>query len=1579
MNLTELKQRLIDKTTQNNNILPLTQDATGVEGLEDILKQRLGLDSLELKGSDNKQPSFEISEITGSVIATGIASKKLLNITDCSLVIYFTLSGAKLLFTMAFKPEDNKWQLSDAFPSLADEKEFTTLGKIAAPCFVLTSYDHESVFTWKDKNGTEYSFSGLKTGLNLEMSSAFTPYMTILKDIFGELPSLSFQGMITDIAAPELSISAATGKLFGLGKVSLDDIAVRLSAYKVTMEDPKTEETTNTENDEANSYISSQLTLAGKFNISYPLVVEAIIPLAGNNLSLNVVFEDDDRRPNLDDLVSFFTEELLRTALPSQIKSILSNIQIKGFGTDISLTPLSLRSTSLEAGYNGSIPVIPDSDLIVFSQLDVKWIINDPFATPHSTVSISGNLLLLGGTIGFQATMPGFRLAGGLLEKSQPIDFTKLLVKFGLPSENLPVLNIDELTFNADTEKSNYSLAAELAMDWQIGSMGPVFKAIGFNIEYDNGKTTGGIATTFEIGGAKLKLSAANAGGASNGWLFEAKKDESQDIPIGEFIAYIMTGFGLDKNDIPQSIQQATIKKLYIAYNTSPLKFSFDIEGDFPIAGELLAVEIKVTIDKDANNKTHAAFGGILSFDDVKFKIDFTTGHEDSKLTAVLEAGNKLTLDNFAHVFGIDLSGVPDEIKPSLKEAKFGYDFTKGELNIEADSETNGKAIFISFKQDSKNVFLFGLQLGKTSDLCSIQLSRIPIIGDKLPESAKVSIDDIRFVLSSSAIKKESVAALVKAKMLPDKFLPEEGLADFFSFGMLLDLAGKVIPINLGIGESKKLLLANDCTSLEAQAGTENAAIKWINIQKSFGPVGIQKIGIEYKDNCLFVLMNTSLSAGGLYIGLLGLGAGSSLHEFKPEFELNGLAITFKNGSVEISGGLLGTINPINFVGELVISVKPLSISAFGGYAQYEGQPSFFLYSVVNYPIGGPSFFFITGLAAGFGFNRKLIIPDLDGVPDFPFVKWAVSPKSAPGMDRGGDVGKQVNDVLTTLSNSGVVAPSVGEYWLTFGIKFSSFKLVESFALLTVIFGTSFEIDVLGMSTLSIPEGVPEPIVRVELALKASFSLDKGLIAVSGKLTPNSYVLSKDCHLTGGFAFYVWFAGEHSGDFLITIGGYSPKYAVPSHYPVVPRLGLNWQVIPELYIKGELYFALTSNAVMAGGSLSAVWNCGCIRAWFDVHADFLMVFKPFHYYISAGVDLGTSFDINLFFTKVRLTMHLGVNVEIWGPDFTGLVEVDLCIIAFTIRFGSDNVDVSTTIGWSGDDGFVKSFLTTNAKPSADNAIAASNENNGIAAITVSSGLVKTLSDKEGELNYIVNAEKFELMTSSIIPSKTSSLSTSGDLKLEMASDDKQPQRDKQVIIPNADFGVGPTGTDSNSFTSCHNVKITSNRSDNNSEFRAVRVLQNVPKALWEKKSFDKKGVPSGVDPLKDTTINDVLVGYKIIPYVKPADVTLPIKIEYLLYTIDEHLQMFKWSTPYIATDDAFDKETVAATIGSKLACDNRSKLLKAMAKVNMCVDSPIDISTLSDTEKYYLKASPKLSLLGEEKNTGVSIEQGVVK
>jgi hypothetical protein len=203
------------------------------------------------------------------------------------------------------------------------------------------------------------------------------------------------------------------------------------------------------------------------------------------------------------------------------------------------------------------------------------------------------------------------------------------------------------------------------------------------------------------------------------------------------------------------------------------------------------------------------------------------------------------------------------------------------------------------------------------------------------------------------------------------------------------------------------------------------------------------------------------------------------------------------------------------------------------------------------------------------------------------------------------------------------------------------------------------------------------PLVSVELALKARFSTIEGVISVEARLTDNSWVLSRDCRLTGGFAFFLWFAGEHSGDFVITIGGYHPRYTPPAHYPVVPRLGFNWRVSSSIYIKGEAYFALTPREVMAGGLLEAVYDSGDVRAWFRAWANMYIKWRPFWFEVEIGIAIGVSVDTWLG----RVEIETGASLIVWGPEIGGEVTVDVWVISITIPFGADRVIPVEAISW----------------------------------------------------------------------------------------------------------------------------------------------------------------------------------------------------------------------------------------------------------------------------------------------------------
>ena len=333
---------------------------------------------------------------------------------------------------------------------------------------------------------------------------------------------------------------------------------------------------------------------------------------------------------------------------------------------------------------------------------------------------------------------------------------------------------------------------------------------------------------------------------------------------------------------------------------------------------------------------------------------------------------------------------------------------------------------------------------------------------------------------------------------------------------------------------------------------------------------------------------------------------------------------------------------------------------------------------MLQVPLGGIPPFFVNGIAAGFSYNRDLTLPDITEVQDFPLVKVSNFTSNDPGQAL-----EQLNEV---------VKPKIGQYWIAAGIKATSFELIDILALLFVKFGRTFEISVIGLATLSLPKGIGREyaLAYAELAIKATFRPDEGIVSVEAQLTPNSFILDKNCRLTGGFAFYLWYSGEYQGQFVISLGGYHVAFQKPDFYPAVPRIGFSWSVSSLVSIKGDTYFALTPIAVMAGGNLDASFNAGPIKAWFRAGANFIIAWKPFYFEADIYVVVGASFTVTVLGVKATITAQIGAGLIIWGPPIGGRVEVDWTVISFSIPFGSSlNTSSSKPLDWSA---FEQNFL-----------------------------------------------------------------------------------------------------------------------------------------------------------------------------------------------------------------------------------------------------------------------------------------------
>lgn len=870
----------------------------------------------------------------------------------------------------------------------------------------------------------------------------------------------------------------------------------------------------------------------------------------------------------------------------------------------------------------------------------------------------------------------------------------------------------------------------------------------------------------------------------------------------------------------------------------SPFTYSFcgSAQASFPILDTTVASILHVAVTKTDTSHTIKLNGG-LAIGGETFAISLNLGQANSKLVAGWKKeGAPLGFGDIANALGWDsMPALPEGLDLGLEKVDFTYDFKAKTVVLSAHSANYGQIVFASFVPKSgERFYVFAVDIP-----INLKFTDLPVVGESLKTDTPMGVEDLQLAIVSAALDDKQVTAF--NKLLKDEFddkpLIPKSLTKGLTIAAKLELSGPYeIVLPLSGGAKKVESLSPEAAPAEpAPAETLLAApayqsdAKWFDLNKTIGPVQFDKVGVQYQASTLSFLLNAALSAAGLTLSVDGLTVGANLVSKKLHLDLRGLGIDYKAGDLEIGGAFLKTVKRVkegdgeeevrtSYDGAAVIKTKQLTLSALGSYTKLDEQPSLFIYAFLNYPIGGPGFFFVTGLAAGFGYNRRLIAPSIDKVADFPLITQATGKTAAP---------KDVMDALTKLQT--YVPPTIGSIFFAIGVKFNSFKLVDSFALLTVEFGNNFVINLLGISKAVVPRPDTDkpvtPLAQVEIAWKATFNAAEGCLAIDARLTPNSYILSKDCRLAGGFAFYSWFSGTNAGDFVQTLGGYHPKFDVPKHYPTVPRLAFDWRVSSSLTIQGSAYYALTGSALMAGGYLEVLFREGELRAWLKVGADFLIAWKPYHYDASLYVNVGASytFDINLLFTHVRVTISVdvGAQLHLWGPDFSGTARIDLSVITFTIGFGAGASQTPAPIKeWSN---FQQSFLP---------------EKN-VCSIAVKDGLVKKV-EKNGKERWVINAKEFALVVDSAIPFKSAPPAKVGDKDLADGA--------------TVNFGIGPMAVKAAELNSKLTVKITKDSHPVDAEFKYTAVKKKVPAGLWGQDVSPQlnagsflENVPSGVE------------------------------------------------------------------------------------------------------------------------------------
>ncbi len=783
-------------------------------------------------------------------------------------------------------------------------------------------------------------------------------------------------------------------------------------------------------------------------------------------------------------------------------------------------------------------------------------------------------------------------------------------------------------------------------------------------------------------------------------------------------------------------------------------------------------------IDSDVkkNLEFHACVSADVFVGSLPFRLSYQYGRKDSviRLEWDSQPGNPLALKELANSFADSPMEFPvhstiDQFGLQITKAALSYYFQRKEFEFLIETMRYGSLQIGANQTESGTVLQFCLELkGK------FYFRDLPVLNSVTDSSAYIGLK--QFTLRIEPGPRALVGAVIQLKIVGDEI---------------------EIPINATAAEDKMH------QTIAAAYTDEAEKVKWKDIGKDIGPLHLSRIGFSMGDGCATLYVDAGVKLSILLLEFIELYLTIPFQADRSfGYGLKGIAVTMSKPPLSISGGLYlsGNRGQRIYTGEVMVRFQKLGLTALCSYGEFDGgKPSLFAFLILEANLGGPPVFYVTAIAGGFGYNRSIRIPDrVQDVEKFPFVAAAMGKGNLKSTMTPAEVLTAMNKDISLQNN---------QYFVSAGIRFTSFGIVESFALLNVEFGTHFRVSLLGLSKLSLPVNSENPMAYLELGLKMSLIPDEGVFSIEGALSNASYLLDRNCKLHGGFAFVFWFGKhEHAGDFVITLGGYRKGFQV-AHYPQVDRIGINWKMDNHLNLAAEFYFALVPTGIMMGGQLNLTYENGRFKAWLRAWAEFFMQWKPFLYNISVGISLGASYRWDFFPFFKTFKVELGANLELWGPPFGGKVHISWWVISLTIRFGKGR-PVAEPINWND---FSNTFLRSSG--TAQNTLQTDSDTKRLIRIQAANGVVR---QQNGHVLMDSDHMRIEIMSQMVCTSI---------------------QFGTTEVVKGNNLGILPMKI--SSFSSILSVDLARESASirtaadtDDSPIYTEALYQNVPKALW---------------------------------------------------------------------------------------------------------------------------------------------------
>jgi hypothetical protein len=185
-------------------------------------------------------------------------------------------------------------------------------------------------------------------------------------------------------------------------------------------------------------------------------------------------------------------------------------------------------------------------------------------------------------------------------------------------------------------------------------------------------------------------------------------------------------------------------------------------------------------------------------------------------------------------------------------------------------------------------------------------------------------------------------------------------------------------------------------------------------------------------------------------------------------------------------------------------------------------------------------------------------------------------------------------------------------------------------------------------------------------------------ILIEGRLRDSNIV---KISLTGGFAFMLDWEGNPR--FLLSVGGYHPRYKKPSAFPDVPRVTALIKRGDNIRLSCEYYQAITSNSFQIGFSAELVVRKGRARALGFLGFNGLLQFDPLYFETDIRISVEVSYRGRTFF-------GVGLEFMLSGPEpwrARGYARIKIAFFKLKIKFN---------ISWGDEQKVVPIFINPDA-------------------------------------------------------------------------------------------------------------------------------------------------------------------------------------------------------------------------------------------------------------------------------------------